>query len=62
MTVRSTQEQFEDIYRQDVIPALENDRELDFKPHEASDEYLNKGNVRAAASARCTSARASPTS
>ncbi|MBN0091440.1 hypothetical protein JTL65_32540, partial [Pseudomonas aeruginosa] len=43
MTVRSTQEQFEDIYRQDVIPALENDRELDFKPHEASDEYLNKG-------------------
>ncbi|HEP9482370.1 TPA: toprim domain-containing protein [Pseudomonas aeruginosa] len=43
MTARSTQEKFEDIYRQDVIPALENDRELDFKPHEASDEYLNKG-------------------
>lgn len=33
--------QFEDIYRLDVIQALENDRELDFK--DIGDKYLQKG-------------------
>ncbi|MBX6698669.1 toprim domain-containing protein [Pseudomonas aeruginosa] len=43
MNARVSQDQFDEIYRQDVLPALESDTELDFKPHEASEKYLNNG-------------------
>lgn len=43
MNARVNQDQFDEIYRQDVLPALESDAELDFKPHEASEKYLNNG-------------------
>ncbi|WP_277759549.1 toprim domain-containing protein [Pseudomonas sp. A34-9] len=38
---RITSDQFEEIYQTDVVKALENDRELDFK--DVSDKYLQKG-------------------
>lgn len=38
---RITQEQFDEIYRVDVVEALENDRELDFK--DIGEKYLQKG-------------------
>lgn len=38
---RFTQDQFDEIYQSDVVKALENDRELDFK--DISDKYLQKG-------------------
>ncbi|WP_339495595.1 toprim domain-containing protein [Pseudomonas sp. RA_105y_Pfl2_P56] len=38
---RITSDQFEEIYQTDVVKALENDRELDFK--DISDKYLQKG-------------------
>ncbi|HCL4124527.1 TPA: toprim domain-containing protein [Pseudomonas aeruginosa] len=43
MNARVNQDQFDEIYRQDVLPALESDAELDFKLHEASEKYLNNG-------------------
>jgi len=38
---RITQDQFDEIYRRDVIEALEKDRDLDFK--DIGDKYLQKG-------------------
>lgn len=43
MNARISQDQFDRIYLEDVIPALEHDRELSFLPKDASTKYFNKG-------------------
>lgn len=43
MNARISQDQFDRIYLEDVIPALEHDRELSFLPKDANAKYFNKG-------------------
>lgn len=43
MNARISQDQFDRIYLEDVIPALEHDHELSFLPKDANAKYFNKG-------------------
>lgn len=43
MNARISQDQFDRIYLEDVIPALEHDHELSFLPKDANPKYFNKG-------------------